>query len=324
LSLIFVLDISYDIEKDLFATVFKLGYSFNNASDSLVDLVRDQDENVLSTLIPPFVENCKLHAEAMTMSDSCGYIWGWDAVHPNSFSRAKDGSERFVYSLRHTSQIILLDRNFVARQVIGGHGTNPNTYRFPNPADRFSGQHRAVIEADGSLLLFDNGWKGVTRALKLSLVEASMEARAVWQFNLTKFSGQSHRCCGSAIMNAAGNVITHDANPHGFDFFNIYEADGTKDDTPVAIVTLEKNESIPVYWMDENVIYRTDVEDDIDGEAVICQLEKTIVVQDFAKLSVDIPDSFELGVVIAAVFLVLFCINCRLRRRYRVESRTKF
>jgi hypothetical protein len=260
----------YDIASDEFTPVFSLNSTYNilnSSASDLIDFSRDFETKFFRGLL-----TCS------HFNDSCGNSWGMDVAHPNSFGRAKDGSGRYILSIRHTSQVILLDESFVARQVIGGKGENKNTYKFIDKRDRFTGQHSARIDTDGSLLLFDNGFKG-SRALRLFLDNVTMNAYAIWQFNLTRFSGQVAHCCGSVSVNPAGNIITHDSNPFRHQFFNIYEADGRKNDTPIAILTM--NKYIPPnysgqgaekskYFHNHNVIYRTAVDTDIDGEHVVC------------------------------------------------------
>lgn len=260
--------VRYDISSDEFDAVFSLTATYNHLNSSaedLVDFSRDFETQYFGSIL-----DCQKY------NDSCGNEWGLDVAHPNSFKRAQDGSGRFVLSLRHTSQIILLDRRFVARQVVGGNGRNKGTYKFKTQDDRFRAQHSPIIDADGTLLLLDNGMDSFTRAMRLRLDNITMEAHSIWEFNLTRFSGQVALCCGSVSVNKAGNVITHDANPYNHSTFNIYEVDALKKDTPIAIVTLQKyvppskkDEQVD-YFHNRNTIYRTAEDTDIDGEHVIC------------------------------------------------------
>lgn len=77
-------------------------------------------------------------------------------------------------------------------------------------------------------------------------------------------------------MNGAGNVVCHDSNPRGYASFNIIEADGKKDDTPIALVRMEKllRPEKTMRWRNEannyHYIYRSRPEKEIDGERVVC------------------------------------------------------
>jgi hypothetical protein len=51
--------------------------------------------------------------------NQCGHYAGLDFVHANSFKRALDGSKRFVLSLRHTNQVLILDENYTVTHVAG-------------------------------------------------------------------------------------------------------------------------------------------------------------------------------------------------------------
>lgn len=211
---------------------------------------------------------------------------GWESLHANSFTKAKDGTGRFLMSLRTTSQVLIFNSDFKIIQVVGGHGKNNRTYQYVNPdVDRFLGQHAAYIEKDGTLLVYDNGgshsefdqpFRNFTRAMRLRLDPATMQASTVWEFDVTKFSGLVSRCCGSATMTDHGTVVTHTSHHNGSYPFYLFEADGTKSNQPLAIYTVNPGRVYEDMWW-FRLIYRTHAEWHIDGEAVTCDLPSAVI-----------------------------------------------
>ena len=92
-----------------------------------------------------------------------------------------------ILSSRQRHQVVSLspDLRTVEWQLSGPNGD----YRFPNPADRFYGQHTAAQLANGNILLFDNGVDRpdsegghYSRALELRLDDAAGTAVKAWEY----------------------------------------------------------------------------------------------------------------------------------------------
>jgi hypothetical protein len=264
--------VKYDLYKDKFYPVQPLPpITYDNDSSSIVDVVRD-----FSYQDYPTCGKKTFRYGLEERVTQCGDVFGWDMVHANSIKRALDRSSRLTLSLRNTNQVLLLDEFFHPLYTVGGRARHHRVFHFPIEEDRFVGQHSPWLLSDGTLLLWDNGMasKGYSRALRLVLDEKKMEARKLWQFNVTKFSNQMAECCGSVVMNPSGNILCHDSFPYRRNFFNIYEADGLLNDTPIALVTLHK-EHFPIgkwarWKLEYNHIYRSVPVESIDGECVIC------------------------------------------------------
>ena len=109
-------------------------------------------------------------------------------THLNSVSIGPRGN--VVLSSRARNQVVSLsaDSWTIEWQL---HGPDSD-YEFPNPNDRFYGQHTAVQLDDGNVLLFDNGrgrpdaeGGAYSRALELRLDEAAGTAVKVWEYRPT-------------------------------------------------------------------------------------------------------------------------------------------
>ena len=106
-------------------------------------------------------------------------------LHLNSLSVGAGG--QLLLSARHRNQIFALSPDF--RRVewqLGGPGSD---YEFPDPTDRFYGQHTATQLPNGHILLFDNGLGrpaaeggAYSRALELRLDQANGTAVKVWEY----------------------------------------------------------------------------------------------------------------------------------------------
>lgn len=104
--------------------------------------------------------------------------WG----HMNSVN--VDGEGNVLVSLRHLDQIVSLSADFKTVQwKLGGPDSS---FTFPDPADKFYGQHTVSRLPDGRVLMFDNGnfrpEGNFSRALELELDFSSFTARKVWEY----------------------------------------------------------------------------------------------------------------------------------------------
>jgi len=99
---------------------------------------------------------------------------------------------------------------------LGGPGS---TFAFPDPTDRFYGQHSASELPNGHMLLFDNGNYRpecqYSRALELALDFSTMTARKVWQYRHAPdfFSAAA----SNATRLANGNTLVNFAFPESPD-----------------------------------------------------------------------------------------------------------
>ena len=108
-----------------------------------------------------------------------------DWTHLNSVSTGPRGN--FIVSFRARNQVISLSPDF--RTIEWQLGGPDSDYEFPNPADRFYGQHTAAQLANGNVLVFDNGWTRpaaeggeYSRALELRLDATAGTAVKVWEY----------------------------------------------------------------------------------------------------------------------------------------------
>ncbi len=124
--------------------------------------------------------------EAWNLTRPAGGGFSW--AHLNSVSIGPRGN--VVLSSRTRHQVVSLDADSwtIEWQL---HGPDSD-FRFPDPTDRFYGQHTAAQLDDGNVLLFDNGWgrpaaEGgrYSRALELRLDEAAGTAVKVWEYRPT-------------------------------------------------------------------------------------------------------------------------------------------
>ena len=147
-----------------------------------------------------------------------GSPFGW-WTHLNSVSAGPRGN--LILSLRGRNQVISLSPDF---RTIEWRLHGPDSdFAFPNPADRFYGQHTASQLANGNVLLFDNGWirpeaEGgrYSRALELRLDPAEGTAVKVWEYRTdpdtySRKVGSAHRLSnGNTLVNFGYVDADHD------------------------------------------------------------------------------------------------------------------
>ena len=136
--------------------------------------------------------------------DDGSFSW----THVNSASIGPRGN--VIVSVRGRHQVISLSPDL---RTIEWQLSGPDSdYEFPNPRDRFYGQHTAAQLANGNVLLFDNGLlrhevEGgrYSRALELRLDAAAGAAVKVWEYRLTPdlYSARG----GSAYRLGNGNTL---------------------------------------------------------------------------------------------------------------------
>ena len=139
--------------------------------------------------------------------DRYGYRW-WTTL--NSVSIGPRGN--FILSFRGRNQVISLSPDF--RTIEWQLGGPDSDFEFPNPADRFYGQHTASQLASGNVLLFDNGWirpeaEGgrYSRALELRLDATAGTAVKVWEYRTDPDTYS--RKWGSAYRLPNGNTLVN-------------------------------------------------------------------------------------------------------------------
>ena len=131
-------------------------------------------------------------------------------THLNSITVGPRGN--YVLSFRGRQQVVSLSSDF---RTIEWQLNGPDSdYEFPNPNDRFYGQHTAAQLDDGNVLLFDNG-RGrpdaeggpYSRALELRLDEAAGTAVKVWEYRLEpdRYAARG----GSAYRLSNGNTLVN-------------------------------------------------------------------------------------------------------------------
>lgn len=106
-------------------------------------------------------------------------------THANSIQMRPRGN--VIMSMRTRSQVISIGPDFQSIEWrLGGAGSD---YTFPNPEDRFYGQHVATQLPNGNILVFDNGLSRprehggmYSRALELRLDEETKTAVKVWEY----------------------------------------------------------------------------------------------------------------------------------------------
>ena len=109
-------------------------------------------------------------------------------THLNSVSIGPRGNVVLSFRLRNQVVSLSADLRTIEWQLNGPD----SDYEFPNPNDRFYGQHTAAQLDNGNVLLFDNGWgrpaaEGgrYSRVLELRLDEAAGTAVKVWEYRPT-------------------------------------------------------------------------------------------------------------------------------------------
>jgi hypothetical protein len=105
-----------------------------------------------------------------------------DWTHGNTLSFGPRGN--LIVSFRHLNQIISLAPDF--KTIEWRLGGPDSSFDFPDPTDRFHGQHTAEELPGGRVLMFDNGNHRAdgeySRALEIELDFSSMTARKVWEY----------------------------------------------------------------------------------------------------------------------------------------------
>jgi len=105
-----------------------------------------------------------------------------DWTHGNTVAIGARGN--VMLSFRHLDQVISLSSDL--RTIEWRLGGVNSDFQFPDPDDRFLGQHSVVELPNGNLLLFDNGnyrpGPDFSRALELKLDFQKMTARKVWEY----------------------------------------------------------------------------------------------------------------------------------------------
>lgn len=105
-----------------------------------------------------------------------------DWTHANAMGVGSRGNA--LISMRHLDQVVSLapDSGTIEWKL----GGEDSSFSFPNPADRFYGQHAVTELPNGHLLLFDNGnyrpEGEFSRVLELELDFGTMTARKVWEY----------------------------------------------------------------------------------------------------------------------------------------------
>ena len=114
-------------------------------------------------------------------ADSNGVL-NW--THLNAVIPSERGN--FLLSFRNRSQVVSLTPDYKIEWQL--HGPDSD-YEFPDPTDRFYGQHTATQLANGNVLLFDNGRRRpdaeggkYSRALELRLDDAAGTAVKAWEY----------------------------------------------------------------------------------------------------------------------------------------------
>ncbi len=166
---------------------------------------------------------------AQRVPDPNGDVTNW--THLNSVSIGPRGN--VILSSRARNQVVSLsaDLRAIEWQL---HGPDSD-YQFPNPADRFYGQHTAAQLDDGNVLLFDNGYGrpdaeggAYSRALELRLDDATGTAAKVWEYRPTPDVYSASQ--GSAYRLSNGNTLVN---------FGVRTATGALDTLPLTVVEVD-------------------------------------------------------------------------------------
>ena len=166
---------------------------------------------------------------AQRVPDPSGDVTNW--TYLNSVSIGPRGNVVISSRARHQVVSLSADLRAIEWQL---HGPDSD-YQFPDPDDRFYGQHTAAQLDDGNVLLFDNG-RGrpdaeggpYSRALELRLDEAAGTAVKVWEYRPTPdiySAGQ-----GSAYRLSNGNTLIN---------FGARTSTGALDTLPLTVVEVD-------------------------------------------------------------------------------------
>ena len=134
------------------------------------------------------------------------YRW----THINSVSFGRRGN--FILSSRNRHQVFSLSPDFQSIEwQLGGPDSD---YAFPDPNDRFYGQHTAKELPDGNILVFDNGVNRpdaegglYSRALELRLDHDTRTAVKVWEYRSA--TNPFSRIVSSAFRLDNGNTLVN-------------------------------------------------------------------------------------------------------------------
>ena len=158
-------------------------------------------------------------------------------THINSVSVGNGGN--FILSSRGRNQVLSLSPDFQTIEwQLGGPDSD---YNFPNPRDRFYGQHTATQLPNGNILLFDNGLhrpdaegSEYSRALELRLDHDSGNAVKVWEYRYRQdlysrfISSASRLDNGNTLVNFGYTQVPGfmplafvEADPQGNDIFRV-------------------------------------------------------------------------------------------------------
>jgi hypothetical protein len=164
-----------------------------------------------------------------------------DWLHTNSVSLGPRGN--VILSFRYLDQVISLSPDLKSIEWrLGGPG---GSFDFPNPSDRFYGQHSAYELPDNRILLFDNGnyrpEGDYSRGVELDLNFQTMTARKVWEYRhqpdlySSRVSNLWRLPNGSTLLNfgfredPSAPILAVEARPDGTAAFEQYlTLDGTR------------------------------------------------------------------------------------------------
>lgn len=169
-----------------------------------------------------------------------GERWVWEQAawagnrfrwtHGNSLSFGPKGD--LIVSFRNRRQVVSLGPDFGSIEwELGGPGSD---YAFPDPTDRFYGQHTAAELPNGNILMFDNGLERpeeedgpYSRALELRLDERARTAVKVWEYRPERDFYASQ--FGSAYRLRNGNTLVNFPVPPSL-------SGGAGEDTTIVLV----------------------------------------------------------------------------------------
>ena len=158
-------------------------------------------------------------------------------THLNSVSVGERGN--LLLSLGNRSQVVSLTPDYEIEWQL--HGPESD-YEFPDPTDRFYGQHTVSQLANGNILLFDNGRRRpdaeggeYSRALELRLNEEAGTAVKVWEYRpkpdvYTPAAGSAYRLdSGNTLVSfgrrdeeyAQAPLVVVEADANGDEVFRV-------------------------------------------------------------------------------------------------------
>jgi hypothetical protein len=190
-------------------------------------------------------------------------------VHVNGLSISQQ-TGNFLISMRFFNTIAFFNPALTTQLFTVGTGQYvPSSFVFPNPTDKFYGNHNPTQLPNGNLLLYDNGLDRpsseggqYSRALELSLNFTTMTATKVWEYRhnpdlFTPILGSATRLNnGNTIVNFGG-IFTQPEFP-----IRIVEA-GVTSNTAVAELTISSPLDIPPATTN---VYRALPLDTLNGE----------------------------------------------------------